>query len=145
MPTPPQKDNQILSSFKDLAVIKTNLLANKAKPENTKAKTRFDEAWQMIRSLQTLYPQTFNQAQPLPLAIGTAKEIRKQHPNFNLSTLRFALAIWTRRKQYLNAVLTSESRHYLDGSVATKIQHQEKQYSNELKEKYRKKLKNNYS
>lgn len=124
-----------LNSFKELGAIKAKFEIEKTRPKKRMAKGRFDEAWQMIRQLQKLYPKAFNQEQPLPLAIGTAKEIRRQHSDFNVPTLRLALAVWTRREKYLHAVLTQKNRHNLDGTVSAKTESSEKEYSKTMLEK----------
>ncbi len=130
--------NLTLNSLKDLGTVKEEL-EKSAQQSEAKRQQRFDEAKKIIERLEKSYPIVFNPKRPQPLAIGIEKEIHKLHPEFTVSALRFALALWTKRERYLVAIVSTQHRHNLDESVAGIIEDSEREYSRMMLEKKRQK------
>jgi ProP effector len=69
----------------------------------------------ILADLAGRWPQTF--AKPVPLAIGITKTLKTQLAGaFPARQVNLALARWTRRNAYLEAVARGDARRNLDGS-----------------------------
>lgn len=133
-------NNSTFSSFKDLTPLKEEF-SKFEKERQEKQRKHFLEAKQIIEQLKKAYPIVFSVDEPLPLAVGIEKVLRKLHPDFVVPALRFALSIWTKREKYLLAIIAGDNRYNLDGSVAGSLQDSEKEYSKTLLDNQRKKKK----
>ncbi|MCX7123999.1 MAG: ProQ/FINO family protein [Gammaproteobacteria bacterium] len=116
------------SSFKDLQVLK-EALKKPFQPAKSKHQATFEAAKKVLQQLKKLHPLAFNVKQPLPLALGVAKELAKNLPELAAPALRFALAIWTKQEIYLEAVIAGGDRYSLNGSASGLVQNSEKEYS----------------
>ncbi len=121
-------NNTVFNSFKELQGLKESL-KKPVQPVQSKHQVNFEEAKKVLQQLKASYPLVFNAKKPLPLALGVAKEIAKNCPELAGPILRLALAIWTKKEIYLQAVSAGGNRYDLNGSVSGAVQESEKEYS----------------
>ncbi len=69
----------------------------------------------ILADMAARWPQTFTK--PVPLAVGISKRLKRELGGaFPAKQVNVALARWTRRNAYLEAVARGEARRNLDGS-----------------------------
>lgn len=109
-------------------------------------KKRYDDAIQILKALEELFPKCFNQTEPKPLKLHIEQDLFALESVLALGTktaLRNALKLYTIHPPYLKAVLEQEDRYDLEGNPVEKIEQKHKEYAQEKLEKRLKAKKNN--
>lgn len=94
-----------------------------------------------LKTLEKLFPNVFG-ANVTPLSKGV-HECLIQKTDFTLAEIKRALSYWTNTYLYLNSIINSKYRFYLDGSQAEEVLEQEKIFAKDKLNKINARTKNN--
>ena len=142
-PITSQKLDEIAAIQKQASIAKYQKIQQQEQEEARQK--RYDNAIQILKALEKIFPNCFNQKAPKPFKLHIEQDLFALESILALGTktaLRNALTLYTIQPAYLTAVIEQEDRYDLDGNPVEKIEQNHKDYAQEKLDK-RLKAKNN--